>query len=331
MASSEHVQSTWVNWTRLERESQPILVDYSGLRIHKTASEYLKGQSGYRPIALLIAAVFFLSMLLLPLPGSLIGLVEQVNPPGYTMMEADTETIVDSVNLHNNPRGFEAIQQNGETAQLAGNMDSSEDVARRAMIMLAILVVAALLWGTEALPIAGTVSLVAVLMLSFGVLSPNEIAKAFMNDAVIFILGILAVAVGVSKTGLDKRIGLLLLSRIKSAWSFAFIFFPVLALSSAFLSAHALVALLVPVMMGVYKATCVAHGVERDRALAIFLFPGPCSWQIRWRCLESPPLARWPMKKQTTPSAPISRLTRCPIRPSVAPGARLHPPWRRRS
>ena len=276
MASKEHVQSTWVNWTRLERESRPILVDYSGLKIRKTASEYLNGQSGYRPIVLLIAAVFFLSMLLLPLPGSLIRLVEQDNPQGYTMMAANTETIVDSVNQRKNPRGYEALRQNGENARARGNMDTSEDVARLAMIMLAILIVAALLWGTEALPIAGTVSLVAVLMLTFGVLSPNEIAKAFMNDAVIFILGILAVAVGVSKTGLDKRIGLLLLSQIKSAWSFAFIFCPILALSSAFLSAHALVALLVPVMMGVYKATCQAHGVERDRALAIFLFLGIC-------------------------------------------------------
>ena len=95
-----------------------------------------------------------------------------------------------------------------------------------------------------------------------------------MQDAVFFILGILAVAVGVSKTGLDKRIGLLLLSRINSGASLAFIFFPTFAICSAFLSAHALVALLVPVMMGIYKATCAAHGVKRDRMLAIFLFLG---------------------------------------------------------
>ena len=112
------------------------------------------------------------------------------------------------------------------------------------------------------LPIAGTVSLVAVLMFGFGILSPNEIAKAFVNDTVFFILDILAVAVGVSKTGLDKRIGLLLLSRIKNAASFAFI------------SAHALVALMVPVMMGVYKATCAAHGIKKDQVLAVFLFLG---------------------------------------------------------
>jgi sodium-dependent dicarboxylate transporter 2/3/5 len=78
----------------------------------------------------------------------------------------------------------------------------------------------------------------------------------------------------VAKTGLDKRIGLILLSRIKSTKAFAFIFLPMLAMSASFLSEHALVALLVPVLMGIYKVTCKMHGVEKDRALAIFLLLG---------------------------------------------------------
>ena len=274
MATKDHIESTRMNRAFLERAPQPILVDFSGLEIRRPASGWLRGQPGYRPVALIIAVLFLISLILLPVPGSLIALVEKVSPSGYAMMETDTETIVDSVNYHNNPAAFEASLSSGEAREGTEGLDSSEDVARRALIMVEILVVAALLWGTEALPIAGTVALVAVLMLSFGILTPNEIAKAFMNDAVFFILGVLAVAVGVSKTGLDKRIGLLLLSRIKNAGGFALIFFPVLALCSAFLSAHALVALLVPVMMGVYKATCVSHGVDRDRVLAIFLLLG---------------------------------------------------------
>ena len=258
----------------MARTSQPIPVDYSGLRVRKSAPDTLMGQAGYRPIALIVAAFIFLFMLIMPLPGSLVDLLVEVNPTGYDLMEADTQTIVDSVNHHENPRAFEAFQNSGRSEQAAKELDSREDIARRALIMIGILIVAALLWGTEGLPIAGTVTLVAVLMFAFGILPPNEIAKAFMNDAVLFILGVLAVAVGVSKTGLDKRIGLLLLSRIQNAGAFAFIFFPVLAVSSAFLSAHALVALLVPVMMGVYKATCISHGVERDRILGIFLFLG---------------------------------------------------------
>ena len=271
MAVDDQSNRNWSNRTWLEGASRHLLVDYSGLRVRKTVSDVLTGQAGYRPVVLLLAAVVLLSMLVLPLPGSLIDQVEQVNPPGYAMMEPGTDTIVDSVNRHNNPKAYEALRQGGAPDQ---GLTSSEEIARKAIIMLGILLVAALLWGTEALPIGGTVTLVAVLMLSFGILSPNELAKAFLNDAVFFILGILAVAVGVSRTGLDKRIGLLLLSRINSIGSFAFLFFPILALSTAFLSAHALVALLVPVMMGVYKATCLANGVERDRTLAVFLFLG---------------------------------------------------------
>ncbi len=283
MAARDNINNTSASQTWLAMASRTVLVDYSDLHIGKTPAKILMGQAGYRPIALLLAAFFFVFMVLLPVPRSLINLVEEVNPSGYGMMEPDTETIVDSVNYHKNPQAFAAqkpsnVSGSGVSGSMeaAEGLDSSERVARQALIMLAILLVAALLWGTEALPIAGTVTLVAVLMAAFGVLPPGEIAKAFMNDAVWFILGILTVAVGVSKTGLDKRIGLLLLSRIKSARTLAFIFFPACALSAAFLSAHALVAILIPVMMGVYKVTCTANGVKKDRALAIFLFLGIC-------------------------------------------------------
>ena len=274
MTVREHIEGIWANRTWLKIDPRPVLVDYSGLKIRTAPWKIMAGNGGYRPIVLLMAAFIFLSILVLPVPGSLIDLVEQVNPSGYAMMETDTETIVDSVNYRRNAKAFQARQESAESAGTDGDMDSRKDVARRAMIMLAILVVAALLWGTEGLPIGGTVALVAVLMFVFRILPTNEIPKAFMNDAVIFILGILAVAVGVSKTGLDKRIGLLLLSPIKSAGAFAFVFFPTLAICLAFLSAHALVALLVPVMMGIYKATCASHGVQRDQVLAIFLFLG---------------------------------------------------------
>ncbi|MCF8063026.1 MAG: anion permease, partial [Deltaproteobacteria bacterium] len=136
--------------------------------------------------------------------------------------------------------------------------------------------VAVFLWGTEALPIGATDIMVAVLLYLFHVLPINEISQAYMKDAVFFIFGILVVAVGVAKTGLDKRIGLILLSHIKSAKSFAFLFLPMLAVSASFLSEHALVALLIPVLMGVYKVTCRMHGVKKDRFLAIFLLLGVC-------------------------------------------------------
>ncbi len=263
MAGRQQLDGAWAARTWVEATPRPVLVDHGGLRVRRTTIDLLRGRPGYRPIALIIAASFLLVVALMPLPGSLVDLVESERFAG-SASTGDAEF----------GAAVSAEQRIG-----AGDPDgpvSGRQIARGAMIMLGILFVAALLWGTEALPIGGTVALVAVLLLALGILPPNEAAKAFMNDAVFFILGILAVAVGVSKTGLDKRIGLLLLSRINSAGSFAFVFFPLFALCSAFLSAHALVALLTPVMLGVYKATCAAQGVRKDRVLAVFLLLGVC-------------------------------------------------------
>jgi len=252
----------------------PLLVNYSGLRVHRNVRERLWGVGGYRPIILLFAAVLIiLTAYVIPVPDGLKELVGEENPSGYSL-QGSTTTITDSVNYKLNREAYDEWKVAGYPEDEKVGLDSDEDVARMAMVMLVILLVAALFWGTEALPIGGTVLLVAGLMYLFQIMAPNDITKAFMKDAVFFIMGILAIAVGVSKTGLDKRIGLLLLSRIKNALMFAVIFFPVLAVAAGFLSEHALVALLCPVLMGVYKATCMAHGVKEDKALALFLLLG---------------------------------------------------------
>jgi len=252
----------------------PLLVNYSGLRVHRNVRERLWGVGGYRPIILLFAAVLIiLTAYVIPVPDGLKELVGEENPSGYSL-QGSTTTITDSVNYKLNREAYDEWKAAGYPDDEKEGLDSDKDVARMAMVMLVILLVAALFWGTEALPIGGTVLLVAGLMYLFQIMAPNDITKAFMKDAVFFIMGILAIAVGVSKTGLDKRIGLLLLSRIKNALMFAVIFFPVLAVAAGFLSEHALVALLCPVLMGVYKATCMAHGVKEDKALALFLLLG---------------------------------------------------------
>ena len=139
MTVREHIEGIWANRTWLKIDPRPVLVDYSGLKIRTAPWKIMAGNGGYRPIVLLMAAFIFLSILVLPVPGSLIDLVEQVNPSGYAMMETDTETIVDSVNYRRNAKAFQARQESAESAGTDGDMDSRKDVARRAMIMLAIL------------------------------------------------------------------------------------------------------------------------------------------------------------------------------------------------
>ena len=236
-----------------------------------------RGGPGYKPLYLLLAAVMFIGIVIMPPPQSMLDMVSKTNPPGYELGKK-CSTITETVNQKLRPKALTAA--NDEAAQNHGAHEkallSSEDVARMAKITVAILFLAAFLWGTEALPLGATDIMVGVMLYLFAILPINEISKAYMKDAVFFIFGILAVAVGVAKTGLDKRIGLILLSRIKSTKGFAFIFLPMLSLSAAFLSEHALVALLIPVLMGVYKVTCRMYGVKKDPALAVFLILGVC-------------------------------------------------------
>ncbi len=236
-----------------------------------------KSRPGYKPLLLLGAALVFVAIVILPPPQSMLDMVSQADPPGYKLARG-CDTITDSVNKKLRPKAFQAA--NEETPSTSDfhhePLLTSREVAQLAKIMVGILFLAAFLWGTESLPLGATDILVGVMLYLFSILPINEISQAYMKDAVFFIFGILAVAVGVAKTGLDKRIGLILLSRISSAKAFAFCFLPMLAMSAGFLSEHALVALLIPVLMGIYKVTCKMHGVQKDRALAIFLLLGVC-------------------------------------------------------
>ncbi len=251
-----------------------------------------KGSPGFKPILLLIGFGLFIFGVLMPPTQALLDLVTQKNPAGYKL-DRGTENITETVNRKLRPDAFREYQAQKEGKAVVHDATpknlgeetpheapkpllTADEVARMAKVMVFLLLLAAFLWGTEALPLGATDLLVAVVMYLFAILPIDDIARGFMQDAVFFIFGILVVAVGVGKTGLDKRIGLILLSRIKSPKMFAFIFYPSIAISASFLSEHALVALLIPVLMGVYKVTCKMYGVEKDRALALFLVLGMC-------------------------------------------------------
>ncbi|WP_319526725.1 SLC13 family permease [uncultured Desulfosarcina sp.] len=239
-----------------------------------------KNRPGYKPIFFILGALVFTFFVMLPPTQGMLDMVQTISPAGYAL-PSGAKTITDAVNKKLRPEAFHQQQEGAEKSAASGHGKAKPllthyQVAQMAKLTVCILFLAAFLWGTEALPLGATDILVGVMLYLFAILPINEISRAYMKDAVFFIFGILAVAVGVAKTGLDKRIGLILLSRIKSAKSFAFLFLPMLALSAGFLSEHALVALLIPVLMGVYKVTCKMYGVKKDRALAIFLLLGVC-------------------------------------------------------
>ena len=227
---------------------------------HKPFSwAWWKGAPGQIPIVIAGLIVFFVTLVyIVPTPQSMIDLVQQENVKG-AKYKAGTNNYVDSYN------------------KLMKTNFTPEEVAHKMVLCVAMLFTIALLWGTEAISLAATDILVGVILYLYMILPLNEISKAYMKDAVFFILGVLILAAAVGVTGLDRRIGNILLGKIKGLKGFCFIFFPVLAVISGFLSEHALVALLCPILVLVYmegeKAGCSKKELH---ALACTLFLGIC-------------------------------------------------------
>jgi sodium-dependent dicarboxylate transporter 2/3/5 len=153
---------------------------------------------------------------------------------------------------------------------------SPQEAGRKALAMIGVLIIAALFWATGALPIGYTALLVGVIMYLFGVFQPNDVASSFFKDSVFFVMGVLAFAVGIGKTGLDKRIGLVLLGTSRSVPMYLFFFCPLLAITASFLSEHALVAFIVPLMMVVYMAAIRQAGLKQDRQLVVLFILALC-------------------------------------------------------
>ncbi|MCK5126836.1 MAG: anion permease [candidate division Zixibacteria bacterium] len=236
--------------------------------------KWLIGSHNSRPGIIILGALIFALMVLAPSPQRLIeilstpktGEITDINVgfSGYRQMEND-ENIADYYS-----RKHKMLSTvNDSLGNEVKVPQTPYQVSKKARIMLATLVIAALFWASGAVPIGITALLVGVLMYFSGILKPDDIAKAYAKDAVIFIFGVLALAVAISKTGLDRRIGLLLLGPAKSLPRLMFIFLPLLAMTCSLVSEHALVAFIMPLFMMVYVTTIREAGIKQDKALAI--------------------------------------------------------------
>ena len=236
--------------------------------------EWLLGVQNARPGIMMLGVILFLTIIMIPSPKMLDTFLS-ANKTGefgeiisgyseYSKMEKG-ETIADyyakKANLYKKTK-----TSDGKTVKTPLSLNS---ISFRAKVMIGTLVVAALFWATGAIPIGITALLVGVIMYFFGVLPPKYVAKAYAKDSVVFILGVLAFAAAISKTGLDRRIGILLLGTSTNLRKFALIFAPLLAVTAAFLSEHALVAFIAPILMLVYMGAIKNAGIKNDRGMIV--------------------------------------------------------------
>lgn len=242
---------------------------------------WLKGSHNSRPGMIILGLLLFAGLVLMPPPDRLLQLLSAPktgNLSDVNLGYASYRSMRDGQNIADYYGGHYKIGETrvSEEGRRTFVPLSPRDTSRRAQVMLAILLVAALFWATGAVPVGITALLVGTAMYFLDVLRPDDIAQAYAKDAVIFIFGVLAMSLAISKTGLDRRIGLLLLGPATSRARMLFIFLPLLGMACAFVSEHALIAFMMPLIMMVYVSTLRAAGIKQDKALAVMFVLSMC-------------------------------------------------------
>jgi len=238
--------------------------------------DWFVGVHNARPGIILLGVLLFLVIAFLPNPRGLMDLltVEKTGKQG--------ESIAGYAEYHRMQPGQTIFEYYVQKAKLSRHITladgrvakaplTASQAALRTKVMVAILFLAALFWATGAIPIGVTALLVGVLMYFFNIFPADQVAKAYAKDAVVFIFGVLALAAAISKTGLDRRIGMLLLGTSTSLTRFCLFFAPLLACTASFLSEHALVAFIAPILMLVYMGAIKAAGLKRDKGLVVMM------------------------------------------------------------
>jgi anion transporter len=140
-------------------------------------------------------------------------------------------------------------------------------------VAMAAFVVACFL--TEAIPLPGVALCIGLILVFTGVVTREEVAPLFWSDACWFIMGSLMFSVAFVKTGVDKRICLILFQKLakpRVAWITA-ILIVVIAPLSGFISDHALAAMFLPIAIALYNNS-LSDSVPRDPELAKMLVIG---------------------------------------------------------
>lgn len=265
------------------RDKETVLEKHQITPIERSSvRRWFVGTHNYRPGFILLGLLAFAAVVLAPPPARLQSLLSTPKGApaaetagaadviqgyaGYRQMK-DGDTIAD---YYSHSARLDRKYRDDDGEKRSRPLTSGE-AAFRAKVMLGILVVAGTFWATGAVPVGITALLVGVFMYFLGVLRPDDIAAAYAKDAVVFVFGVLVVAGAIGKTGLDRRIGLLLLGPSTSLARLMFLFLPMMGIACSFLSEHALVAFVMPLFIVVYASSVRAAGLPEDRALAVML------------------------------------------------------------
>ena len=128
---------------------------------------------------------------------------------------------------------------------------------------------------TECIPLPGVAFCIGLILVFTGVVSHSEVAMLYWDDACWFIMGSLMFAAAFVKTGVDKRMCLLMFKKLavpNVKWV-TLIFFVIISPLAAFISDHALAAMFLPIGMLLYQNSLTSE-VPEDPELGKMLMIG---------------------------------------------------------
>jgi len=130
-----------------------------------------------------------------------------------------------------------------------------ENLTHEGQVMIGILIMAAILWITEPIPLAVTGLLIMIMQPILHVLTPSQVFSSFGNQAVFFLIGAFIIAAAIEKHGLHRRIALRFLSQFDENPR---MFILGIMVSCAFLSfvmpEHGVAALFLPIVVSILIA-----------------------------------------------------------------------------
>jgi anion transporter len=149
---------------------------------------------------------------------------------------------------------------------------SASKGAWKIKVAIALVVFVVFCFMTECIPLPGVAFSIGLILVFTGVVSRSQVAGLYWSDACWFIMGSLMFAAAFVKTGVDKRMCLMMFKKLavpNVRW-ITLIFFIVIAPLAAFISDHALAAMFLPIGMLLYQNS-LTDEIPEDKELAKML------------------------------------------------------------
>lgn len=151
----------------------------------------------------------------------------------------------------------------------AKDKKAADNGARKIKVAIAMGLFVVFCFLTECIPLPGVAFCIGLILVFTGVVSRQEVAMLYWSDACWFIMGSLMFAAAFVKTGVDKRVCLMMFKKLavpNTKW-ITLIFFIIITPLAAFISDHALAAMFLPIGMLLYQNSLTSE-IPEDPELA---------------------------------------------------------------